>query len=199
VFSAAFEIETPNKTLLISPSYSIKKTNDYEIVNYFTASLKESVIWTSATVFNRSLFDELGCFDINIKSGQDTDMWIRIGLHYPVLFTWKILARYIYDEKSLSKNPLHHNEKLIFLKFTQQEKTIPELKNFLDLNRFSLAIKSKISHQEALFDSYYMAINLKNLSLKKRILLQLPAFLLKRLIVLKSVLAELGWSSSVFK
>jgi hypothetical protein len=51
----------------------------------------------------KNCFEELGTLTPN-KKGQDTDMWIRIGLIYPVLFSWKILARYVYDEKSLSKN-----------------------------------------------------------------------------------------------
>jgi len=102
VFSAAIEIETPKSTF--PAHYAIEKTGAYEIVNYFTASTKETVICTSCAVFNKTIFEEIGTFDTDIKSGQDTDMWIRIGLKYPVLFSWKILARYVYDEKSLSKN-----------------------------------------------------------------------------------------------
>jgi hypothetical protein len=46
-------------------------------------------------------------------------MWIRIGLIYPVLFSWKILARYVYDEKSLSKKLL--DTKVDFSKFKEDE------------------------------------------------------------------------------
>src|SRR5690606_14567448 len=112
--------------------YSIKKTDDYEIVNYFSASTKETVICTSCAVFNNLVFEDVGNFDTQIKSGQDTDMWIRIGLKYPVLFVWKILARYVYDENSLSKNKSFLYTKVDFSKFTQDENTNPELKNFLD-------------------------------------------------------------------
>jgi hypothetical protein len=61
-------------------------------------------------------------------------MWIRIGLIYPVLFSWKILARYVYDEKSLSKKLL--DTKVDFQNLKKM-KIKPELKIFLDLNRFS--------------------------------------------------------------
>lgn len=197
VFSAAIEIET-SKTIFPA-QYSIKKTDDFEIVNYFSASKKESVICTSCAVFNKAVFEEIGSFDTQIKSGQDTDIWIRIGLKYPVLFIWKILARYVYDENSLSKNKNYLHTKVDFSKFTQDEKTNPELKKFLDLNRFSLAIKHKIAANKRLFDNYYNDIDLKKLALKKRALLLLPAFILKLLIATKTALTNYGFGSSVFK
>jgi len=197
VFAAAIEIETSKKTF--PAAYSIHKTGDFEFVNYFRASTKESVILTSGTVFNKSIFKKTGVFDPNIKSGQDTDLWIRIGIVYPVLFIWKILVRYIHDENSLSKNSSLMNSKMDFSKFLELEKTNPDLKYFLDLNRFSLAVKSKLNNNKTQFDYYYEGINLKNLSLKKRILLTLPSSLLQILIGLKLKLAELGLGSSVFK
>lgn len=197
VFSAAIEVETSKK--VIPSSYSIKKTSDCEIVNYFTASMKETAICTSCAVFHKSIFEKLGNFDIKIKSGEDTDMWIRIGLIYPVLFSWKILARYVYDYDSLSKNKIFNFEKIDFSKFSEQEKTNLDLKKFLDLNRFSLAIKCKIAGKKKLFKNYYKAIDINNLSLKKRALLFMPALILKSLIHLKKILAESGIGSSVFK
>lgn len=197
VFSAAIEIATANK--VFPAQYSIAKTNDCEVVNYFSASSKETAICTSCAVFNKSIFEETGNFDTQIKSGQDTDLWIRIGLVYPVLFSWKILARYVYDENSLSKNKNYLNTKLDFNKFEELEKTNPLLKKFLDLNRFSLAIKFKLSGNKIAFNNYYAAIDLNNLGLKKRTLLLLPAILLNQLIRFKTVLAESGFGSSVFK
>ena len=196
-FSAAIEIETSKK--VIPASYSIVRTNDCEIVNYFTASSKETVICTSCAVFHKSIFEETGNFDITVKSGQDTDLWIRLGMNYPVVFSWKILARYIYDENSLSKNKNYLNKKINFSKFEEQEKTNPRLKKFLDLNRFSLAIKSKLIADDENFNCYYKAIDLKNITFKKRFLLAMPSIILKALIHLKLILANSGVGSSVFK
>jgi len=198
VFSAAIEFDTLKKT--IPAQYSISKTNDdFEIVNYFKASLKETVLCTSCAVFHKSVFDKVGNFDTKIKSGQDTDLWIRIGLVYPIVFSWKILARYIYDSKSLSKNPKFIKEKMDFSKFEEAEKTNLDLKKFLDLNRFSLSIKSKLAGENELFIKHYKSIDLNNFSLKKRILLQLPAPFLRFLISFKTFSANLGFGSSVFK
>ncbi len=197
VFSGAIEIETPKKTF--SAQYSIAKKSEYEVVNFFDASYKESIICTSCAVFHRNVFEKVGVFDTSIKSGQDTDLWIRIGLKYPIVFSWKILARYVYDENSLSKNKKYTTSKLNFLKFIEEEKSNPWLKKYLDLNRFSIAIKSKLNNDKATFTTNYQAINLKNLSSKKRFLLILPSFLLKKLIHIKIFIAEIGIGNSVFK
>ena len=197
VFSGAIEIETSKK--VIPASYSISKTNDFEIVNYFIASSKETVLCTSCAVFYKSIFEETGTFDIEIKSGQDTDMWIRIGMNYPIVFSWKILARYVYDKNSLSKNKSYLHQKINFYKFEEQEKTNLNLKKFLDLNRFSLAIKSKLIADNENFNYYYKGIDLKNLTLKKRLLLLMPSIILKLLIHLKLILTNNGLGSSVFK
>ncbi len=197
VFSAAIEIATANK--VFPAQYSIAKTGDCEIVNYFAASFKETIICTSCAVFNKSVFEEIGNFDTKIKSGQDTDLWIRIGLRYPVVFSWKILARYVFDENSLSKNKNYLDTKVDFNKFKEAEKTNSLLKKFLDFNRFSLAIKSKLSGDKIAFANYYKNIDLNNLGFKKRTLLLLPANVLNQLIQIKTILAEAGFGSSVFK
>lgn len=197
VFSGAIEIETSKKTF--PAEYSIIKTKKFQIVDYFKASRKESIIFTSCAVFNKSIFEEIGNFDPEIKSNQDTDLWIRIGLFYPVVFTGKILSRYVYDANSLSKNNKFLNAKLNFIKFTETEKTNPDLKYILDLNRFSLAIKSKLICDNTLFEYYYRGIDLKKIGFKKRFLLVLPRYLLRYLIQLKLNLFNLGIGSSVFK
>jgi glycosyltransferase involved in cell wall biosynthesis len=197
VFSAAIEVETSKK--VFTSSYSIVKTGDCQIVDYFSASRKESVICTSCAVFHKRVFNKSGVFDPNMKISEDTDLWIRIGLNYPVLFSWKILARYVYDDKSLTKNHKNSINSFDFYKYSLQEKTNPSLKKFLDLNRFSLAIKSKIIGDNKRFLEFYEAINLKKISLKKRILLKLPVLLLKPLIELKTLLANFGLGNSVFK
>lgn len=197
VFASAIEIETSKS--IFKPDYSVAKTGDHELVDYFEASMKESVIWTGATVFHKSVFEKSGNFDPNIRSGEDIDLWIRIGLLYPVLFSWKIVARYVYDAESLSKDKLYAGNTINFSKFEALEKAHPKLKKYLDLNRFSIAIKSKLAGKNESFRKYKQEINMKNLSFKKRFLLQLPTVILLILIRLKTLKANLGLGNSVFK
>jgi glycosyltransferase involved in cell wall biosynthesis len=197
IFAAAIEIETSKN--IIPAQYSIEKTGECEIVNYFDASSKTTAICTSCAVFHRSIFEEIGNFDTKIKSGQDTDLWIRMGLVHSVVFCWKILARYIFDSDSLSKRKVNVAQKLNFSKFHKLEKDHPKLKKFLDLNRFAFAIRCKIDGDRTNFEYYKSALDLKNLTTKKRILLGMPGGVLKALLLFNLALIQIGLSDSVFK
>lgn len=196
IHAAAIEVETENA--VFPAQYSIVRSAPRMVVNYFDASLKTTAICTSCAAFSRSVFKEVGNFDEQIKSGQDTDMWIRLGLHYPVVFTFKILARYVYDPNSLSKRKEYLNQKMNFSKFDEVAKSNPKLKRFLDLNTYSFAIRSKIAGDQQNFKLYYKRIDKSGLPFRKRILLQLPALFLHVLIKINLILVNLKLRNSAF-
>lgn len=197
IFACAIEVETNKKTF--TAKYSINKKSEFQIVNFFDASAKESVLCSSSATFHSDVFSTVGNFNVDLQSGEDTDLWIRIGLKYPVVFIWEIMARYNFDPGSLSRNEYFLNTKINFHQFSSLEKTNTSLKLFLDLNRFSLAIKSKLINDVSSFDNYYNAIDLQKLPIKKRILLHLPKVILKKMISLKLAMANIGLGNSVFR
>lgn len=197
VFASAIEIET--KKNKFPAQYSIPKNNDYQIVNFFEASQYESVLWTSSVVIEKTVFEKTGIFDEKIKISEDTDLWIRIGLIYEVVFIWEILACYIYDNQSVSRNMNYVFEDYFFEKFKTEEKTNKKLKQYLDLNRFSSVIKLKINGDNKRAKKLIENIDTKSLSCKKRFLLNSPTFALKILIKIKSFLAEIGLGNAVFR
>lgn len=197
VFACAIEIETGKK--MIPAQYSFPKKGDYELVNFFEASQKEAVLWTSAVCIHRDVFEKAGLFDEQLKISEDTDLWIRIGLHYRVVFIWQSLARYVFDEKSISRKLSYIFEDTFFEKYAQEEKQNKSLKKYMDLNRFSAIIKHRLSGNLEKPGKIYNEIDVEHLPLKKRILLQLPPFLLKLLLKLKILLTDVGLGNSVFR
>lgn len=197
VFACAIEVETMNKSF--AAQYSIEKKSDYEVLDFFDASQKECVLWTSSVAIHKSVFETVGKFDANIKKCEDTELWIRIGLQYSIVFIWKILAKYVYDESSISRNFNYFFEAYTFEKYALAEKQNPKLKQYLDLNRFSAVIKCNLSGDWKTSGEIYRAIDLKKLSLKKRILLLLPSVILKFLLKFQMQLSNLGLGNSVFR
>lgn len=197
VFASAIEIQTKNK--LVKAQYSIISNYDFEIVDFFKASQKECVLWTSSTCLHKSVFEKTGIFDTKIKKGEDTELWIRIGLQFPIVFIHKILARYVYDAESVSRNLNYYFEPYTFEKYSLQEKENPDLKKYMDLNRFSAVIKSTMNGDGNTARRIYSEIDLKNLNWKRRLLLQLPSALLKLLLKLKTFLGNIGLGNSVFR
>ena len=197
VFATAIEIET--KKNRVKAHYSIPATSDFEIVNFFEASQKECILWTSSVCIHKIVFEKVGTFDTNIKHGEDTELWIRIGLQFPIVFIHKILARYVFDDESISRNSNYYFEQYTFDKYALEEKKNPTLKKYMDLNRFSAIIKSNINNDWKSSMEIFSGIDVKNLNWKKRILLELPPFILKPLIRFQRFLVNIGLGNSVFR
>jgi len=197
VFAVAIEIETKNKT--IPAQYSIPTASDYEIVNFFNASQKECILWTSSVCIHKIVFENIGDFDTKIKNGEDTELWIRIGLQYPIVFIAKILARYIYDSESISRNWNYFFEKYTFEKYALEEKQNLALKRYMDANRFSAVIKCKLLGDKKRAKELLNQIDLNNISVKKQIILKLPRIILKIMLEVQALFVAIGMQKSVFR
>lgn len=197
VFACAIELQTPLRTF--PAQYSINYQIQTQVVNYFEASMKQSILSGSTSVFHREVFQKAGLFDEKIKSAEDTDMWIRIGLKYEVVFLNLPLATYVFDSFGLSRKPENYQLLTDFRKFETVEKFNPLLKVFLDYNRFSIAVKHKLIGNQVDFDKTFEKINFKHLNSKRKMILKLPSFALKFIIYLKNTSAQLGLGNSIFK
>ena len=157
------------------------------VPDFFKSSMKYRLAWTSAVAVEKKVFDKIGTFDesITLGAGEDTDLWIRIALNSPVAFTTEVSAQY--NMSAQNKISFSDTTKRNFArldKFYHEEKENPSLKKFLDLYRIVYALKHKLAGDKNNFKFYYSEIELKNCSLKNKILLNLPNFILKRLFVL---------------
>lgn len=199
VFATAVAIEKAGTTII--PKYSIKdlKKNEPRVVDFFEASYTHSLLTSSSTVLHKSVFKKAGVYDPGIKSGQDTDLWVRIGLHYKVVFLNKVCAVYEYAAQSLSKTAKTASEKASFEGYESFEKQRPEVKKFMDLNRFSLALLAKMQGDKEAFQKNYQKIDIKNLNKKQRFLLNAPAPLVRKMYKLKHYFERNGIYLSAFK
>jgi len=68
------------------------------INNFFHNGIPQPIL-TSAVVIPKSIFNEIGGFQ-GENLGQDLDMWIRIGIGYPVAWNRTILATYHQDAEN---------------------------------------------------------------------------------------------------
>jgi hypothetical protein len=86
-----------------------------------------------------------------------------------------------------------------FSAYASWEKGNPALKRYLDWNRYSLGIKSKLRGDWAYYQEMKMGIAFENLSVKKRVLFALPAWILRSLLALQPLLIALGLRRTLFK
>ena len=171
VFSTSQEVLRNNqvypriyKTLL--------KEGESGILDYFKSSKQDSIIHSSSVVIRKDFFNKVGGFNPNIKSGQDTDLWIRIGLKRKVVFSTKICTKYIYIPNSLFRSTNSISQKIDLSPYESFEKNNNDLKVFLDLNRYSLALQAKVWRENGISKKIISKIDKNNLNWKQKLLLK---------------------------
>ncbi|MFD0991434.1 glycosyltransferase family 2 protein [Mariniflexile jejuense] len=151
------------------------------VEDYFKASIINSVAWTSAIGFSKENFTNLGGFNTNYKTAQDLDLWIRFALNYKVSFNPTITMSYkFYIDNSLSKNEKNYNYiRYDFINsYNEEAQNNPSLKLYLDVNRYALALRSKLNGDKQLYLKVKKDIDFSNLNLKQRVVLIAPKSLL---------------------
>lgn len=198
VFAVAGEY-LKNKRL-IAKEYSVDlEKNEDGVINYFESSLLSSVLHSSSFVVKKEVFSKVGRYNTRLKTGEDTDLYVRIGLHFNVAFSSRICAQHRVLKDSLSKTGIDLNAKASFKEYEGKEVGNPALKKFLDLNRFSICVAAKLYGDKSTFQENYQKIDMSNLNGKQRFLIGLSRPALKAMLKLKSFLSFFGIRSSAFK
>ena len=182
VFAAVCTIESIGK--MYKPTYSIANLSPDKsyVVSYFTSSYINTILTSSSTVVHKDVFETIGYYNPTLRSGEDTDLWIRLGLAYTVVFLNTPLATYRFEVTSLSNSPKQVKKALDLDCYEKYISSHKGLKKFLDLNRYSLALFSKIARNKEDYVKYKKGINFKNLNKKQRFLISAPSFVLNVLV-----------------
>ncbi|OAI88721.1 hypothetical protein AYO36_00865 [Exiguobacterium sp. KKBO11] len=71
---------------------------------------------TSCGIVRKSSALKVGLFDVNLKSGQDLDFWIRLALEYEIECVKECLIKYtLYENDSITSNVKNRLESNIYL------------------------------------------------------------------------------------
>ncbi|WP_298498875.1 glycosyltransferase family 2 protein [uncultured Algibacter sp.] len=150
------------------------------VKDFFKASVTNSVAWTSGVAFTKEKFNAVGGFNTILKTAQDLDLWIKLALKYDVAFNPIITMSYkIHVDNSLSKSKYNDIRYEFINNFTEEEKTNPSLKLYLDINRFAVALRCKMNDEEVLYKKLKSEIDFNNLNYKQKFLLNCPKWILK--------------------
>ena len=185
----------------INAHYFGLKNHSGIVPDFFMASTADCVAWTSAVMVPKDVFKTIGYFNQGLKSGQDTEMWIRIAIEYKVAFCSNPTAckvqRSHEDHLSISKYKIERLK--IFKQFKEEEIKNLSLKRYLDLNRFSMAIDRKKSGDFKNYKLLKKSISIKNLNAKQRLLLGLPKAVLIGLTKIQRFLLKRNIYLTVFR
>ncbi|TVZ53436.1 glycosyltransferase family 2 protein [Dokdonia sp. Hel_I_53] len=198
VFTAQLIRETKNSSSLCNYSFSTAGNTKMLDLDFFKSSFKQCVLHSSSTTLHREVFNNIGNYDPTIKSGQDTDLWIRIGLAYRIAFSTTPLVIYKFAPKSLYKSIKSTKDCLKLNKFKEEEKENKALKKYLDLNRYSLTLRARLWGEKQQAKDYLKNLDKKNLTRRQRWLVGLPISMLKMALKTQGGLEKLGIRLSSF-
>lgn len=188
--AANYEFKHPNGTVTNTSFEDIGTDFKGIVKDFFKSSMLFRLIWTSAVAVKKEVFLNIGMFDTSITegaAGEDTDMWIRIALKYPVAFNAKITATYMLGASNRISNTQTAKRSFPKLdKFKQEEKTNKSLQKFIDLYRSHYALKHKLAGDTNNYNYYFSSLNFKEQPLKTKFLLRLPALVLRLLYKVKA-------------
>lgn len=180
-----YEFSYANGTIIKPEFIDIPITNWSGIISdFFRSSMKYRIAWTSAVAIPKSVFKKTGAFDEenNFSNGEDVDLWIRIALEFPVAFTTIVSAQYTMDSSNKLTNLKTKDLKFPKLnKYLEQERKNSSLADFLDLYRTVYALKHKLISDSENFEFYKNSINAENITLKRKVLFEMPNGILKYL------------------
>jgi glycosyltransferase involved in cell wall biosynthesis len=152
------------------------------IDDFFKASLRDTVAWTSGTAISKDKFFSIGMFNSLYSTGQDLDLWIRIALTEAIVFNPRITMVYNKSiSNSLSKTEKNDVRFILLNAYKDYEDKNGSLKQYLDLKRYGLALRTKINGESKIYKDTLKTIDFKNLNLKQRLLLKTPTLILKSL------------------
>ncbi len=107
-----------NKTLNNSYSYSISDDFRGIVPDFFETSLINRVAFSSAILISKEVLLENNGFNINVSSGQDVELWTKIGITNSVAINNKSTVIYNFDlPNSLAKTAITKKTLMDFSQF----------------------------------------------------------------------------------
>lgn len=195
IYSQNFEI---SKKIETQNYYS-----DRIIDNFFATNLQQAIYCQSSFCVRKTAFSKIGYYNETINYAEDIDFNIRANLHLKLAYSGEKLVYYVKtDEQRITKKSIVGKTIPDFNSFETLAKNNPQLKKYLDVNRYMLAnnFKKEGDLQTFTFLKNQISSNPKisGLTFKQRILLKIPVFVLIILTKLKSKALAKGFENNQF-
>ena len=194
------------KTKIADGKYTFCKfidiSEEYEgyIKDFFWSSFQNRIALTSAVCIYKNVFKKIGGFDKKISSGQDLDYWIRISLKHNVVIckNTTVIYNFLQTNKSLSRSDINKKTLPSFDQFLGDEKKNPSLKKFLDLYRIEYALHFHTFGNKEKKKFYLKEVEKENIDPKVKLLLFMPAFILRYALYGKRYLKQFGIDFNIY-
>ena len=197
LFATNYEIQMPDGRKRL-PFFS-KQIYIGIIDDYFLASLSDAVMTCFNAAVHRSVFDEIGYFNSDYRTGQDVDFAIKANLKFKLAYHNLVSVTYHREtENNLAQSKLNADRLKYIESYDKDAKDNKSLARYLAVNRFALIIKSKQAGDN-IWKQALVKLDTGYLNKKQRFLLQFNSFQLKKMKQLQDFFSKKGIYLSPFK
>ncbi len=150
IFSTAYNLTKPNGKL-VWPNYCGIPPSPWagKIPSYFKfAALTDLALSTSSLAIPKAVFWEMGGFQVGLNMYEDSYLWAKIALKYPIVFSWQVGS--ICDAYAL--NRLSNRPNLVMHPFIKYIEGNADLKDeyrdsFQNINEYITSLKIQLAEQ----------------------------------------------------
>lgn len=200
IFGAAYEEIYEGIALEVDKNVNSKKGKMTLISDFFSANAYQPIFCYSSVVVNKEVFEDVGFFDEKITLGEDVDFNIRAGQKHKVAYFNEVCAGYvIFSENQITNSPISDKVTTDFNKYELAAADNPSLKLYLDVNRYFLAMRYKMSGELDKSKDLVSQINLENLTQRQILLLKSPIWAVNIVRKIKNNLLQKGIRLTTFR
>ncbi|WP_250433978.1 glycosyltransferase family 2 protein [Hanstruepera flava] len=182
VFSSAAKMINGRRNMPLK--YYAKPKDKVSTLNFFKSSLGFPILHPSSLIMSKHVVNTIGLFDETLYTTEDTDYWIRIGTKYKIVFLNVPLVTIRITKNGLTQSNRTYYKPLNYSKYLENCEKTPFMKEFLNKNMYSSALKYKLLNDKESYLYIRNLINLKALNMKQRIILNLPTVIFKKAVSL---------------
>ena len=117
LYSTAYFLKYSDNDKRMKSLFAIPKEPWEGLVpSYFKSAARGgSPVWTSVVGMSKRIFMEMQGFNTAVRRGEDTDLWGRIALKYPIAFSWNGKGIYHLDASNRACNRVEALDEHIFI------------------------------------------------------------------------------------
>ena len=121
-YTTAYLVKYPNSQVKMANIHAIPaKPWEGLLPSYFkSAAFGSPPVWTSVVGIPKRVLTEMRCFNTDAWWGEDTDLWGRIALKYPIAFSWNGVGIYHTEASNRACNKTEPVEENIFVRTARE-------------------------------------------------------------------------------
>lgn len=193
IFGTNYEEVYKNKIVVPKNSSSELNLNSVQIIDFFKYNLGQGIYNHGSVCFHKEVYSKAGMYDENIDFAEDIDFNIRANYHFKLAYSNTIQMQYFMETGTqLTRSSILNKRLPDYDKYEAFAKENNSLAKYLSFERYVLAKHIKTDGDHELYKKISSKINYSYLNWKQKMLLKLPAFILKLIKEIKEVLIRKG-------